>query len=221
MALRPPIAGLTSVAGPQAGSRLNAPAAERNTAAITGVLRRFAPPRGGRALELASGTGQHAVALARALPGLTWQPTELDQARLASIAAWRAAEGPDNLNAPLSLDACVPGWARDHHGQDLVLLINLLHLISTPEARVVISEATNALSPGGRFVLYGPFLRDGRATSDGDRQFHAKLQAQDPEIGYKNDADIRNWFEDDGLRICGCIEMPANNLCFIGEREPG
>jgi len=118
----------------------------------------------------------------------------------------------------LALDATAPGWGAQVAGQDLVVLVNLLHLVSTPEAQVLISETASALAPGGRFVLYGPFLRDGETTSDGDATFHASLQAQDPEIGYKDNWDVIDWLHGAWLELVEVIEMPANNLAFVARK---
>ena len=206
-----------SIAHERDDGKLFAPSAERNAQALTDVLMAHAP-RQGRALEIASGTGQHVVAFARAFPELDWQPSELDPARRVSIAAWAAEVDLVNLRDPVALDAGVPGWSEQHGGQDLIVLVNLLHLVSEPVARCVIGEVGKALSPGGRFVLYGPFLRDGVATSDGDRRFHESLQAHDPAIGYKDDGDIRNWLAGAGLRLVDMIPMPANNLAYVSAR---
>jgi len=206
-----------SVAIPASDGRMNAPSAERNAGPIRGLLERYAPPRG-RALELASGTGQHAARFAAALPGLDWQPTEPDPDRRRSIDAWAAFENLPNMRPAAALDATAEGWSRSFGGYDLVLLVNLLHLISTGEARALITESARALAPGGRFIFYGPFLRGGKATSAGDAAFHANLTAQDPEIGYKDDSDVKEWILAAGLGLIAVIEMPANNLVFVTER---
>lgn len=207
-----------SVARPGSDNRLNAPAAGRNTGPLVALLRHHAPAHG-RALELASGTGQHAVAFAGALPGLTWQPTEVDATRRASIDAWAKTRSLPNLRPAIALDATAAGWGAQHDGQNLILLVNLLHLISEPEARALISEAAQSLAPSGRFILYGPFLRDGEATSEGDRHFHASLTASDPEIGYKDDFDVIDWLHNAQLTLVDVLEMPANNLAFVSERR--
>ena len=91
-----------------------------------------------------------------------------------------------NLRPPVVLDAAIAGWGADWAGQDAMLMVNLLHLIPDPAALAVLAEAAKALAPGGRPVIYGPFLREGQATSDGDAAFDASLRAQDPGIGYKD-----------------------------------
>ncbi|MGI3185478.1 DUF938 domain-containing protein [Nioella aestuarii] len=191
--------------------RMFAPSARRNMAPILEVLRAHAPTKG-RALEIAAGTGEHAVAFSRAFPGLDWQPTDVDPDRLASIEAWRRAEGPDNMRAPIELNAVTPNWHETHGPADMILLVNLLHLISEAEARAVLAGITQALAPGGKAFLYGPFLRNGEATSEGDAAFHASLQAQDSAIGYKDIA----WVSDRLAPMqTETTPMPSNNLMVI------
>jgi len=204
-----------SVAIPDDHGRLFAPAAERNAEAITALLHHHAPATG-TALEIGSGTGQHVTAFATALPDLNWQPSEVDTARRDSVMAW-SGDTP-NIRPVIALDATDPGWSATHHGYNLILNVNLLHLISTPEARTLIAEAAQALAPGGRLILYGPFLRDGEATSDGDARFHASLREADTQIGYKDDFDVIDWLHEVGLALVDVVEMPANNLSFVAEK---
>ncbi len=206
-----------SVAMPGHGAKLLAPSAERNRAAICDLLAHVAP-RPGDALELASGTGQHIVAFARRLPELNWHPTEPDAARRASINAYVAESGLPNLSAAADLDATAPGWGMANAGKSLIVLVNLLHLISLPETRTLIREAANALAPGGKLVVYGPFMRGGALTSQGDIGFHASLVASDPEIGYKDDFDVLDMAEAAGLETAEVVEMPANNLALVLEK---
>lgn len=211
---------LPDAPGPGAASdaRMSAPSALRNRDAIARQLVRLAPATG-RALEIASGTGEHVVAFAPVTPGLTWQPTDPDPARRASIAAWLAAADLPNVLAPMALDAAAPGWAATHGPADLIVVINLLHLISEPETAVVLRELAAALRPGGVALIYGPFLRDGRATSDGDARFHASLRAQDPAIGYKDVNDVVASLVDAGLSPVETVPMPANNLLLALQRQ--
>ncbi len=193
--------------------RRHAPSAERNGAAILAVLQgELTAP--GRLLEIASGSGQHAALFAAALPWLDWQPSDVNPDNLASIRAWR---GSDNIREPVVLDASAPGWAADWHPLDAVLLVNLLHLISMPAAMTVLDEGCAALGPGGRFLIYGPFLRDGKTTSDGDAAFDASLRAQNPEVGYKDMSVIIERLERAGLSVA-VQTMPANNVMLIGRR---
>jgi hypothetical protein len=196
---------------PGADRRMSAPSALRNRQPILEVLRAHAPTAG-RALELAAGTGEHAVAFAAAFPGLDWQPTDLDPERLASIEAWRLAEGTENLRPPVALNAADPDWPDRHGPADMILLVNLLHLISDSEAEAVLTGIAWALAPGGTAFLYGPFLRDGTTTSEGDARFHASLRAQDPAIGYKDLAWVRERL---APLVVTVTDMPANNLMLI------
>ncbi|WP_170573577.1 DUF938 domain-containing protein [Ruegeria atlantica] len=205
-----------SVATEGQDGRLIAPAATRNAEALCNLLQHWAP-KTGQALEIASGTGQHVSAFARSLPDLHWQPTEIDPERRASINAY-TADLP-NVSASVALDATAQGWHEGFAGQNLIILINLIHLISWPEAQTLISEVARALTLQGRFILYGPFKRSGQLTSDGDQRFHDALVQQDPEIGYKDDGDIASWMAAQNLTILEIVEMPANNLAFVVEKS--
>lgn len=201
------------------GDKLFAPAAARNTDAIAQVLQDCAPSHG-RALELASGTGQHVVALARLLPGLSWQPSDIDPARRRSIDAYSLDSGLGNIRRAVVIDAVTHGWAARHGHQDLIFLSNLLHLVSRRAADTLIEEVAHALAPGGRFVLYGPFMRAGELTSEGDARFHAQLTEADPTVGYKDDFDVVEMLHANWLELERVVEMPANNLAFVS-RRPG
>ncbi|WP_212525055.1 DUF938 domain-containing protein [Actibacterium sp. MT2.3-13A] len=201
-----------------ADGRRFAPSAGRNAAPILELLTREAPSRG-RALELASGTGQHVRAFAEALPGLDWQPSDLAPQNLNSIRAWATAEGaPDNLAGPILLDAAQPGWAADLGPFDLIVTVNLLHLISAAEAETLLSEAARALAPGGLLFLYGPFRRKGGFASASDAAFHARLTEQDPGIGYKSVDQIAAWLHAARLTEVRTVGMPANNLTFLARK---
>ena len=209
-----------SVAEPIEGDRLLAPAAARNVEPLCALLAAHAP-KTGRALEIASGTGQHVVAFAERLPGLTWQPSDIDTARRASINAHAEDANLPNIAPALPLDATQPGWAAEHSAFDLIMLANLLHLIPTDAVQNLITEAAAALAPGGKLILYGPFKRDSQLTSPGDTRFDAELRAADPAIGYKDDLDMARWLSDAGLSPIDQIDMPANNLAFIaGKPSP-
>ncbi|MFT7596368.1 MAG: hypothetical protein ACI8R4_003703 [Paracoccaceae bacterium] len=212
-----PLPETASIAHNGEDAKLVAPSAARNVGPICDLLERIAPATG-TALELASGTGQHVIAYAAHFPGLQWQPTEIDSDRRASIDSYVAAAGLGNIAAALNLNAATPGWGARHGGQALILLSNLLHLISGREAQVLIAEAAIALAPGGTFVIYGPFMRGGELTSDGDARFHASLIIHDPEIGYKDDFDTMDLLQGGGLDMVDVIEMPANNLALIAQK---
>lgn len=212
MQRKTPDAASVANAGPD--GRLYAPAAARNSDAIIDVLRARAPRRG-RALEIASGTGEHIIRFAAEFADLIWQPTDIDMARCNSIRSWAAQNSFANLLDPLILDATQQGWAARHGPFELIILINLLHLISTAQSRSLIADASRALAPGGVFLIYGPFLRGRDFASDGDRKFHQTLAASDPEIGYKSFQDIQACNTENGLLTNTPTEMPANNLMLV------
>lgn len=204
-----------SVATPDAEGRLFAPSAARNTDAIVTLVSDLLGETSGHALEIASGTGQHITALATALPAFHWQPSDIDADRRTSIDAYAKAAALPNIAPALALDATSPGWGSGQSGRDFICLANLLHLISEKEARILISEAAQALAPGGRLMIYGPFMRDDDLISDGDKAFHTSLISQDPEIGYKSDFDVVEWGLSAWLDYDDMVEMPANNLAII------
>lgn len=189
-------------------------AVQRNVDAILDVLGSHAPKRG-RALEIASGSGQHVARFAGEMKGVDWFPSDADPETFSSIEAWRRHADRANLNAPLRLDATRLPWPSEIGGFHLVVLINLLHLLTEDETEAVLRGVSTALRPGGSFVLYGPFRRAGQLTSEGDRLFHAQLQAQDPAIGYKDDSWVRTRAAEHGLGVWQVSRMPANNLAFV------
>ena len=203
-----------SVANYESNGRLNAPSAARNAAPIVELVRKTAI-KSGNALEIASGTGQHIVKLASVLPHLSWQPSDVDEARIKSIRSWSDDEHLTNLKPPCLLDATAEGWAAEHRDQDLILLVNLLHLISTKETKILVEEISKALVSKGLSIIYGPFMRSGKLTSKSDMEFHHSLINTDPDLGYKNDIDMLNLFGEAGLAHLSTENMPANNLAFI------
>jgi len=205
------------VATQSEGAKLHAPAAARNARVLTELVQKHAPARG-RALEIASGTGQHMIAFASAMPNITWQPTDVAADRLASIDAYTSEAGLRNVAPALHLDATAPGWSDRFVPFDLVVLVNLLHLIPSNTAQTLVSQAVQSLAPGGRFILYGPFKRGGGLTSEGDARFDADLRGADPDIGYKDDEEVRAWLTSAGAGAIETAEMPANNLAFIATR---
>jgi hypothetical protein len=147
-----------SVANYKSNGRLNAPSAARNAAPIVDLVRKTAI-KSGNTLEIASGTGQHIVKLASALPHLSWQSSDVDEARIKSISSWSDGEQLKNLKPPCLLDATAEGWAAEHRDQDLILLLNLLHLISTKGTKILVEEISKALVSKGLSIIYGPRIQ--------------------------------------------------------------
>ena len=218
MVYRTKLPETASVANSKGDARLFAPSAERNRTPIVNLIKQIAP-KSGEALEIASGTGQHIVKLALSLPNLSWSPSEVDEERIKSISAWIKAENLSNIKPPLYLDATETGWSKSIPQSDFILLVNLLHLISWNETEILISELSKALKTHGIALIYGPFMRNGELTSEGDRNFHASLTQTDPDIGYKDDLDMQTLFSNSGLSCLEKVGMPANNLAFVLQKD--
>ncbi len=190
-----------------------APSAPRNKDPILTLLKARLGGQG-RYLEIASGTGEHVVHFAQAFPGWRFQPTEIAPERIASIQAWIAHSGLTNIAVPVSLNAAQAGWGQTVE-VDAISVCNLFHLISEDDARSILNECAQALAPAGKFIIYGPFMRSGELTSEGDEAFHKSISDHNSALGYKDDFDMLEWIEDAGLIPDEVIEMPANNLALI------
>jgi SAM-dependent methyltransferase len=194
----------------------HAPAADRNAEPIREVLARVLPP-GGLILELASGTGQHAVHLARALPDRRWQPTDLDPDALASIEARAAEAGLPNLLPAVRLDAAAPAWPIA--AADAVVAINLIHIAPWSATLGLLAGAARLLAPGAPLVTYGPYRFDGGFTAPSNEAFDASLRARDPAWGVRDVADLAVAAAAVGLRHVETVAMPANNHILVFRRE--
>ena len=200
---------------------LRSPAFERNARPILAVLRRVLADRTGDVLEIGSGPGQHIVAFAAALPGLTWWPSDPDPAHLASIAAWRADGGLANLRPPVALDAAAARWPLGGPGQPprrglaALVAVNVLHIAPWAVAEGLFAMAGEALAADGRMVLYGPYARDGAHTGPGNAAFDAALRSRDPGWGVRDTADIAVLAGATGLELAEIVAMPADNLCLV------
>ncbi|MGQ0686035.1 DUF938 domain-containing protein [Bradyrhizobium sp.] len=205
--------------------RLDAPAFHRNHRPIWAVLERFLAGQTGDVLEAGSGTGQHVVYFARHSPGITWWPSDLSAAHLASIAAWRAAAGLSNIRPPQRIDLSDPAWsvaAIDGHAPGKLLAIfcaNVIHIAPWRVAEGLIAGAARHLREDGRLFLYGPFKRGGRHTAISNAVFDTSLRQQYPEWGVRDVGDVTKLAEREGLRLAEMFEMPANNLILMFTRS--
>lgn len=193
--------------------RRQAPAVARNREPILAVLRDHLPASG-TALEIASGSGEHAVAFAAAFPGMIWQPSDPDPANRASIAAWIASDGGPNLLPPLALDATAEIWPLAT--ADAVLCINMIHIAPWAACLGLLRGAARLLSPGGLLYLYGPFKRDGAHTAPSNAAFDESLRARDPAWGVRDLGDVIAAAE--GFASPTVVAMPANNLSVLFRR---
>ena len=197
---------------------LTAPAVARNRDPILAVLRRVLPGQG-TVLEIASGTGEHAVHFAAALPHLTWQPTDVDAGALASIAAHRRSAQLPNLLPALTLDATLPLWPVAR--ADAVIAINMIHIAPWTAAQGLMGGAARVLAPHGVLYLYGPFKEDGRHTAPSNDAFDASLRASDPEWGVRDLGEVAALARRHGLALVERVAMPANNLSAVFQRQGG
>jgi SAM-dependent methyltransferase len=191
-------------------TRQHAPATERNREPIREVLARVLPPCG-TVLEIASGTGEHAVYFARAFPQLGWQPTDVDPVALASIAAWRDAEGPPNLMPPRALHVATEDWPA----ADAIVCINMLHIAPWSAALALFAGAARVLVPGAVLVTYGPYLIDGE-TASSNREFDRSLRARDPGWGVREVRELEAAAR--GFVLEEVVALPANNHGLIWRR---
>ncbi len=196
-------------------ARQYAPATQRNRDVILDVLRPVLPA-GGLVLEVASGTGEHVVHLAGALPGLAFQPTDPNPDALASIEAWTAAAGVTNVRRPLRLDATAKDWPVT--AADAVLCINMIHIAPWAAAVGLFAGAARILAPGAPLYLYGPYRRGGAHTAPSNEAFDQSLQARDPAWGVRDLEAVIALAAPDfaGPDI---VEMPANNLSLVFRRR--
>ncbi|HUI13208.1 MAG TPA: DUF938 domain-containing protein [Xanthobacteraceae bacterium] len=187
----------------------------RNRDPILAVLRRVLPPRG-LVLEIASGSGEHAVYFAKALPSLTWQPTDPDPDALASIAAHRAAADAPNLLPPLQLDVTARTWPIAH--ADAIVCCNMIHIAPWTACEGLIGGAARVLPAGGTLYLYGPYKIGGQHTAPSNAAFDADLRGRNPEWGIRDLDEVTALAVSRGLALTETVEMPANNLSVIFQR---
>jgi SAM-dependent methyltransferase len=200
--------------GRDAGLKLSSPSAQRNREPIAAVLRDWLP-ESGLVLEVASGSGEHAVHFAQAFPQIEWQPSDPDPEALLSVEAWRADSGLTNLREPMILDATFDTWPIER--AEAVLNINMVH-ISPWEASIgLLDGAARVLGPDGRLILYGPWIVEGVQTAPSNLAFDADLRRRNPAWGLRKVEDFAAEAEKRGLLLADQREMPANNrmLLFI------
>ncbi len=192
------------------------PAAERNKGPILAVLERVLPTSG-LVLEVASGTGQHVVHFAGALPQLEFQPSDPDPASLEALGLRVARAGLRNIAPPISLDAAAPAWPVTEAAA--VLCINMVHIAPWAAAEGLLRGAAEVLPPRGPLVLYGPFLRREVPTARSNTAFDASLRARDPDWGIRRLEDVTAAAKTRGFMLDELVEMPANNLIVVYRRS--
>jgi SAM-dependent methyltransferase len=193
------------------------PAAERNKDPILDVLRHVLP-RSGRVLEIASGTGQHALHFASALPALEWQPSEASTAGRDALAARLATAPLAILRVPIVLDVESGGWPLSEPVA-AVICINMIHIAPYSATAALLAGAGALLRPGGVLVLYGPFREDGRHTAPSNAAFDASLRERNPAWGVRDLDEVTRLAAAAGLDRAGIERLPANNLLVVFGRR--
>jgi hypothetical protein len=194
---------------------LVAPAVARNRDPILAILRQMLPHQG-TVLEIASGSGEHALHFAANLPALMWQPSDVDPLALKSIAAYRAGAALPNILAPLEVNVQAPTWPITR--ADAVVCINMIHISPWSASEGLFRGAGRVLPPGGVLYLYGPFQEHGRHTAPSNEVFDASLRARNPEWGVRDLDEVSELALRNGLQMIERIAMPANNLSVVFQR---
>jgi hypothetical protein len=200
-----------------ANARRSAPAALRNREPIAAVLREWLPPSG-FVLEVASGTGEHAIHFAGQFPNLEWQPSDPDPRALASIGAWSEASGLANVRPPLELDASAPDWPIEC--ADAVLCTNMVHISPWRAALGLLDGSAKVLPPRGALILYGPWLQADVPTATSNLQFDEDLKARDPAWGLRSVETFAAEATRRGFVLEEVRPMPANNLMLLFRLAP-
>jgi cyclopropane fatty-acyl-phospholipid synthase-like methyltransferase len=194
-----------------------APATQRNREPILAVLREVL--QGGRVLEIASGTGEHAVFFARALPACIWQPTDVDDSALASISAHRADDGPANLLAPERLDVRDGDWGTAARTLEAIVCINMIHIAPWQVCECLFEGASRCLPASAPLVTYGPYRFHGEFTAPSNAAFDARLRGEDPQWGVRDVDDIERLAQRTGFSRERTVSMPANNHTLVFRKQ--
>jgi len=193
-------------------------AADRNKQPILEVLRRLLGERG-TALEIASGTGQHAAWFADALGLWQWQPSDADARLLPALTARVEQAGLPNLRPPVALDVMDTAWPSQGAGFaerfDAIYCANMLHISPPATCAALMQGAARHLQPGGLLITYGPYVEDGRPTAPGNLAFDRSLRERDPAWGLRRLEDVTAEAQRAGLALRQRHEMPANNLLLV------
>lgn len=191
---------------------LSSSAADRNKGPLLEVLARVLPPSG-RVLEIASGTGQHAVHFAAALSGLQWQPSDPDAAARASVEARRRLSGLTNVLPPLDLDVCRTPWPIDH--ADALVCVNMIHIAPWEATPALFAGAARVLARSAVVVLYGPYRIGGAHTAPSNEAFDHLLRAQNGAWGVRDLQRVLEVAAASGFGHEETLAMPANNHCVV------
>jgi SAM-dependent methyltransferase len=206
-----------TVPSPGGDRRARSPAVARNREPILAVLARVLPERG-LVLEIASGSGEHAVFFADALPGIEWQPTDLSADALESIDAWRdSSSARARIRAAVRLDVTESTWPIEH--ADAIFAANMIHASPPETTPGLIRGAARTLPPGGPLILYGPFRIGGAHTAPSNEEFEGWLKSRDPRWGVRDLEQVIALGLEAGVEHEETIPMPSNNFVVVLRRR--
>jgi SAM-dependent methyltransferase len=202
---------------PEADGRLDSPSFHRNAGPLASALAPYLREASGDVLEIGSGTGQHAVALAQTHPELVWWPTDPNDRHIASIEAWRRHSGLTNIRPPRRFDAAQPEWGAADWPEAFTALLcaNVLHISPWTVSQGLFGGAARHLRPDGRLFVYGPFMRDGQHTAPSNAAFDAGLRRENAAWGVRDIADLTALAENHALKLEAAVDMPANNFVLV------
>jgi hypothetical protein len=200
-----------------------APATQRNREPILEVLQQILPPSG-TILEIASGTGEHAVFFAPPLAPRKWLPSDPNPLLRDSITAWSEESKSDNLYPPLDIDAQLPVWTVEKEtftDSPIVAIvnINMIHISPWSACLGLMSGAGRILPPGGILYLYGPYKQNGQHTAPSNAAFDESLRSQNPVWGVRNLEDVVAAAKAENMTLQKIYQMPANNLSVVFKRN--
>lgn len=200
----------------------HAPATQRNREFILPLLLQYLPKHG-TVLEIASGSGEHAIHFAPALAPRRYQPTDAGPEQIASIAAWRQEHHCEHLLPPIQLDVTETIWPVEPAGQETtdsqdftaIINCNMIHIAPWNVAEGLMAGAERVLPSGGVLFMYGPFKRHGKHTSTSNEAFDISLQQRNPSWGVRNLEAVTELALGHQFTLEAIHEMPANNLSLI------
>ena len=191
---------------------LHSAPAERNTGPILDVLAGVLPASG-NVLEIASGTGQHVVAFARAFPHLQWQPSDFDPDLRTSVELRLSDAALDNVRPPVDLNVMRFPWSVD--AADAIVCINMIHVAPWPATEALFRGAAQLLGPRGVLVTYGPYMRAGKHTAPSNENFDEALRARDAAWGLRDMDIVTDVASQNGFNVDEVVTMPANNFTLV------
>jgi len=192
-----------------------APACERNRDPILSVLRAHFADRT-HVLEIGSGTGQHAVYFAAALPHLVWQTSDVPE-NLPGIRQWLGEANLANTPAPIELDVGGTAWPSERY--DALFSANTLHIMRWPEVEQLFAHIARIATPDAKLAIYGPFNVDGKFTSASNAAFDESLKARAPHMGIRDRAAVDALARKAGFELIDDAAMPANNRTLVWQRQ--